>query len=32
MNNFLNEFEERFRIGFLDDLKSILEEVKNEKV
>lgn len=32
MNNFLNEFEERFRAGFLDDLKSILEEVKNEKV
>lgn len=32
MNNFLNEFEERFRAGFLDDLKSILEEVKNEQV
>ncbi|WP_328802633.1 DUF4303 domain-containing protein [Paenibacillus sp. LX16] len=32
MNNFLNEFEERFRAGFLDDLKSILEEVKKEKV
>ncbi|WP_025685689.1 DUF4303 domain-containing protein [Paenibacillus maysiensis] len=32
MNNFLNEFEQRFRAGFWDDLKSILEEVKNEKV
>ncbi|OBA04449.1 hypothetical protein A9P44_17990 [Paenibacillus polymyxa] len=32
MSNFLNEFEERFRTGFLDDLKSILEEVKDEKV
>ncbi|MGQ3481337.1 MULTISPECIES: DUF4303 domain-containing protein [Paenibacillus] len=32
MNNFLNEFEERFRAGFLDDLKNILKEVKNEKV
>ncbi|MGG4217968.1 DUF4303 domain-containing protein [Paenibacillus jamilae] len=28
----MNEFEERFRTGFLDDLKSILEEVKNEKI
>ncbi|MGM1022718.1 MAG: DUF4303 domain-containing protein [Bacillota bacterium] len=32
MNNFLNEFEQRFRAGFWGDLKSILEDVKNEKV
>lgn len=32
MSNFLNEFEERFRAGFSEDFKSILEEVKNEKV
>lgn len=32
MSDFLTEFEDRFRAGFIDDLKKTLEEVKDEKV